>query len=43
MTTLFLSHTENKKYELKKCIKVVSKYKKINITSSNEELISEVH
>ncbi len=43
MTTLFLSHRENKKYELKKCIKVVSKYKKIYIASSNEELISEVH
>jgi hypothetical protein len=40
MTTLRLSHIKNEKCGLKKYIKVVSKFLK---SSSNEELISEVH
>jgi hypothetical protein len=43
VTTLYLSHKENKKYGLRKYIKVMSKYKLRNKASSNEELISEVH
>jgi len=43
MTTLWLLHRENEKCGLKQNIKVVSKNKIKIKTSSNEELISEVH
>ncbi len=43
MTTLRVSHIENEKCGLKEYIKVVSKLKIKNKTSSNEKLISEVH
>jgi len=38
-----VSHIENEKCGLKEYIKVVSKLKIKNKTSSNEKLISEVH
>jgi hypothetical protein len=41
MTTICLSHKENEKCAFKKYIKILSKYK--YKTSSNEELINEVH
>jgi hypothetical protein len=43
MTTLCLSHRKNEKCELKKYVKVISKNKNKNKTSSNEKFISEVH
>ncbi len=43
MTTLHLSHIKNKKCGFKKYVKVMSKLKLKNKTSSNEECINEVH
>jgi hypothetical protein len=43
MTTLRSSHRENEKCGFKKKFKLVSKFSKKHKTSSNEELISEVH
>jgi hypothetical protein len=43
MTTLHLSHNKSEKCGLKKYVKVVSKLKLKNKTSSNEEFMNEVH
>jgi len=43
MATLRLPHKENEKCELKKYVKVVSKLKLKNKTSSNEKIINEMH
>jgi len=43
MTTLCLSHKENEKNGLNKNVKVISKLKLKNKTSSNEEFINEMH